>query len=258
MRVLAATNRELQAEVIAGTFRKDLFYRLNVFPIRVPSLAERVDDIPLLVEYYVDRYGKKAGKKYKAINKETLELFEIYDWPGNIRELQNVIERAVVLCDDSTLWVDPSWLKSDSASLTSQGIPFETELTKREREMIEAALAQSGGPGIRPNRRSGEAGNSAADARLENQEPGNRQASVHKSIHLTPFIVSGLASFRLSPFSPPSTQSDRISHTDDSPVLSTFQQMLKIRQPLPRQSQIVQVVIIGILLASPLYRTDHR
>jgi formate hydrogenlyase transcriptional activator len=145
VRVLAATNRELQAEVIAGTFRKDLFYRLNVFPIRVPSLAERVDDIPLLVEYYVDRYGKKAGKKYKAINKETLELFEIYDWPGNIRELQNVIERAVVLCDDSTLWVDPSWLKSDSASLTSQGIPFETELTKREREMIEAALAQSGG-----------------------------------------------------------------------------------------------------------------
>ena len=94
VRVLAATNRDFKAAVAAGTFRQDLFYRLNVFPIQVPPLRQRADDIPLLVEYLIDRYAKKAGKKIRKIEKKTLELFQAYDWPGNIRELQNVIERA--------------------------------------------------------------------------------------------------------------------------------------------------------------------
>ena len=102
VRVLAATNRDLSAAVAEGTFRQDLFYRLNVFPIRMPALRERVDDIPLLVEYLIDRYAQTAGKKIRNINKKTLDLFQAYDWPGNIRELQNVIERAVILCDGET------------------------------------------------------------------------------------------------------------------------------------------------------------
>src|SRR5207302_10694162 len=99
VRVLAATNRDLQAAVAAGTFRQDLFYRLNVFPIQLPSLRERVDDIPLLVAYLIERYATKAGKKIRTITKQTLALFQAYDWPGNIRELQNVVERAVILSD---------------------------------------------------------------------------------------------------------------------------------------------------------------
>src|SRR6202030_2427954 len=95
VRILAATNRDLKAAVAAGTFREDLFYRLNVFPIQIPSLRERVDDIPLLVEYLIERYAKKAGKRIRNIQRKTLELFQAYDWPGNVRELQNVVERAV-------------------------------------------------------------------------------------------------------------------------------------------------------------------
>jgi formate hydrogenlyase transcriptional activator len=111
--VLAATNRDLKSAVNAGTFRQDLFYRLNVFPIHLPSLSERVDDIPLLVEYFVDRYAQKAGKKFKDITSKTLALFQRYLWPGNIRELQNVIERAVILCDNETFSIDETWLKLD-------------------------------------------------------------------------------------------------------------------------------------------------
>jgi formate hydrogenlyase transcriptional activator len=110
VRVLAATNSDLSAAVAEDTFRQDLFYRLNVFPIRIPALRERVDDIPLLVGYLIDRYAQKAGKKIRNINKETLDLFQAYDWPGNIRELQNVIERAVILCDGETFSVDKTWL----------------------------------------------------------------------------------------------------------------------------------------------------
>jgi formate hydrogenlyase transcriptional activator len=111
VRVLAATNRDLRSAVEAGTFREDLFYRLNVFPIHLPSLRERVDDIPLLVEYFIDRYAKKAGKNFGNITNKTFQLFRAYDWPGNIRELQNVIERAVILCDGETFSVDEAWLK---------------------------------------------------------------------------------------------------------------------------------------------------
>jgi formate hydrogenlyase transcriptional activator len=152
VRVLAATNRDLKAAVAAGTFREDLFYRLNVFPIHIPPLRERVDDIPLLAEYFIDRYARKIGRKIRGIEKKTLELFQAYDWPGNIREFQNVIERAVVLCDGDTFSVDPSWLKREAPKPAAPAVPFaatlserEKEFAEHEREMIEAALAASQG-----------------------------------------------------------------------------------------------------------------
>jgi formate hydrogenlyase transcriptional activator len=144
VRVLSATNRDLKRAVEAGTFRQDLFYRLSVFPIHVPSLRERAGDIPLLVEYLIDRYGKASGKKFKDITKKTLELFQSYDWPGNIRELQNVIERAVVLCDSGTFSIDETWLKRE-APVASPAVPLSATLADREKELIEGALAQSRG-----------------------------------------------------------------------------------------------------------------
>jgi formate hydrogenlyase transcriptional activator len=145
VRVLAATNRDLEAAVAAGTFRQDLFYRLNVFPIRVPSLRERKDDIPLLVEYLVERYAKRAGKKISHIKKKTLDLFQAYDWPGNIRELQNVIERAVILSDGDTFSVDETWLKREPPQVASPRVALNGSLLRQEKEMIEAALAESHG-----------------------------------------------------------------------------------------------------------------
>jgi PAS domain S-box-containing protein len=145
VRVLAATNRDLKAAVAAGAFRQDLFYRLNVFPIQMPSLRERRDDIHLLVEYFIERYGKTAGKKFRSINKKTLELFQAYDWPGNIRELQNVIERAVILCDGDTFSVDETWLKRESPEVHEPAVPFVGAIISREKEMIETALAESRG-----------------------------------------------------------------------------------------------------------------
>jgi transcriptional regulator with GAF, ATPase, and Fis domain len=106
VRVVAATNRNLEAAIADGGFRDDLFYRLNVFPIEVPPLRKRTEDIPLLVEYFIDRYASKAGKKITSINKRSLELLQSYAWPGNIRELQNVIERSVIICDSENLSVD--------------------------------------------------------------------------------------------------------------------------------------------------------
>ena len=145
VRVLVATNRDLKSAIDAGTFRQDLFYRLNVFPIHLPSLRERVDDIPLLVEYFVNRYAQKAGKKFKHITSNTLALFQRYHWPGNIRELQNVIERAVILCDGETFSIDESWLKFESPRPSGQVAPLATTLIEREKQMIEAALAQCQG-----------------------------------------------------------------------------------------------------------------
>jgi formate hydrogenlyase transcriptional activator len=150
VRVLAATNKDLRAAVADGTFRQDLFYRLNVVPIQVPALRDRVDDIPLLVEYLVDRYAKKAGKRIRSVSKNTLNLFQGYDWPGNIRELQNVVERAVVLCEGEIFCVDPSWLAPASSSRTSPNeptltIPLVTDLAERERAMIENALREAAG-----------------------------------------------------------------------------------------------------------------
>jgi formate hydrogenlyase transcriptional activator len=150
VRVLAATNRDLEASVEEGTFRSDLFYRLNVFPLRVPSLRERRDDIPMLVEYLVERYTKRSGKRIRNTSKESLALLQSYDWPGNIRELQNVIERAVILCDGEMLSVDETWLRgARKASHTGSRLgPLsvsEKEFVQREREAIEAALAECDG-----------------------------------------------------------------------------------------------------------------
>jgi transcriptional regulator with PAS, ATPase and Fis domain len=145
VRVVAATNRDLQAAIENGGFRSDLFYRLNVFPIEVPPLRQRKEDIPLLVEYFVDRYASMAGKKITSINKRSLERLESYAWPGNIRELQNVIERSVIVCDTESLAVDETWLARPKLTPDSGGQPLSEKLAAQEKEMIEAALAESNG-----------------------------------------------------------------------------------------------------------------
>jgi len=143
VRVIAATNRDLPAAVAEGTFRQDLFYRLDVFPIAVPPLRERAEDIPLLVEYFVGRFAKEAGKTIRHIGKQTLEQLQSCRWPGNIRELQNVVERAVILCETDNFVVDESWLESETEeSLQREGL---SALEDREVAMIEAVLAETHG-----------------------------------------------------------------------------------------------------------------
>jgi len=143
VRVIAATNRDLQAAIEAGTFRSDLFYRLNVFPIEVPPLRERADDIPLLVEYFVDRYARKAGKAIRRVNKRTLDRLQSYPWPGNVRELQNVIERSVIVCDTDEFTVDDSWLSAGPA--VERRLALSSTLAGHEKAIIEDALRASGG-----------------------------------------------------------------------------------------------------------------
>jgi len=145
VRVIAATNRDLNAAIAAGTFRKDLYYRLNVFPIESPPLRERQDDILLLVEYYIDRYASKAGKTIRSIETKTLELLKSYPWPGNIRELQNVIERSVILCDTETFSVDEAWLAREPIQTRLISQPLSDQLLTHEKDMIEAALAEASG-----------------------------------------------------------------------------------------------------------------
>jgi formate hydrogenlyase transcriptional activator len=140
VRVIAATNKDLSAAVAEGTFRQDLFYRLNVFPIQIPALRERLDDISLLVEYLIDRYAQAAGKKIKTINKGTLDLFQSYGWPGNVRELQNVIERAVILSDGETFIVDETWLTPVTHKTATATVPLVANLVDHEKEIIENAL----------------------------------------------------------------------------------------------------------------------
>jgi PAS domain S-box-containing protein len=146
VRVIAATNRDLQAAISDGSFRSDLFYRLHVFPIEIPSLRERKEDISLLVEYFIDRYARKAGKNIKSVNKKTLELLQSYPWPGNIRELQNVIERSVILCETEIFSIDESWLPQQPLLTEPKN---QTELSRslltQEKNMIEAALKESRG-----------------------------------------------------------------------------------------------------------------
>jgi formate hydrogenlyase transcriptional activator len=145
VRVLSATHRDLNTLVAEGKFRQDLLYRLNVVPIEMPSLRDRAADIPLLVDYFIDRFGKKAGKKFRRIDKRTLKLFQAYDWPGNIRELQNVIERAVILSDGDIFSVDETWLKWQAPQSAGPTAGLNRALQRQEKEMIEAALAESGG-----------------------------------------------------------------------------------------------------------------
>jgi formate hydrogenlyase transcriptional activator len=141
VRVIAATNCDLSAAVNSGKFRLDLFYRLNVFPIHVPPLRERPEDVLVLAKYFIERYAAKACKRIRRVEKRTAQLFEAYDWPGNIRELQNVIERAMILCDSDTLFVEDAWLQSES----ERHVGLRPSLSNQERELIGAALAQSHG-----------------------------------------------------------------------------------------------------------------
>jgi transcriptional regulator with GAF, ATPase, and Fis domain len=146
VRVIAATNRDLQAVISAGSFRSDLFYRLHVFPIEMPSLQERREDIPLLMEYFIDRYARKAGKRFKHVERRTLKLLQSYPWPGNIRELQNVIERSVILCESGIFSIDESWLPLPlPAKESKRHIELPRRLEALEKNMIEEALKASRG-----------------------------------------------------------------------------------------------------------------
>jgi transcriptional regulator with GAF, ATPase, and Fis domain len=147
VRVIAATNRDLKVAIAAGIFRSDLFYRLNVFPIEMPALRERREDIPLLVGYFIERYARREGKSFGAVDKRSLDLLQSYPWPGNIRELQNVIERSSIVSSGDIFSVDESWLSKDSSQPPSQ-VPVSRSLggeSRGEREIIEAALAESRG-----------------------------------------------------------------------------------------------------------------
>jgi PAS domain S-box-containing protein len=145
VRVIAATNRDLQAAIEAGAFRSDLYYRLNVFPIEMPPLRERKEDIPLLVEYFIDRYANKAGKRIRGINRATLDSLQSYAWPGNVRELQNVIERSIIVCETENFTVDESWLSRRPAQTDLLMRPLSRMPVSQEKSAIEAALAEAGG-----------------------------------------------------------------------------------------------------------------
>jgi transcriptional regulator with PAS, ATPase and Fis domain len=147
VRIIAATNRDLNAAQADGTFRSDLFYRLNVFPIRVPSLRERREDIAMLLEYFLHRYAKQAGKIFRSIDQHTLDFFKSYEWPGNIRELQNLIERSMILSPDNVFCVDDSWLPSIPCSQRKRKMHDDgnDDDSQREWDIIESALAQSRG-----------------------------------------------------------------------------------------------------------------
>ncbi len=187
--MIAATNRDLVAGVAAGRFRQDLFYRLNVFPIAMPPLRSRKDDIPMLVEYFASRYAARLGKKLETIDRATMEQLVAYPWPGNVRELQNVIERAAILAEDGVLRVEEGDLHHHHHA------PHATEERKaihphagpavsagglrgQEQQLIESALARVSRPDLRDPRRGREAWATADDARVDDQAPRHRQASV--------------------------------------------------------------------------------
>jgi transcriptional regulator with GAF, ATPase, and Fis domain len=143
VRVVAATNRDLTAAVADGTFREDLFYRLNVFPLEMPPLRERQQDIPVLVEYFIGRYARKAGKTFRRVSKRTLDHLQSYRWPGNVRELQNVIERSVIVADTDEFTVDESWLSAAPAVDSRLGLYG--ALAAHEKAIVEEALRASAG-----------------------------------------------------------------------------------------------------------------
>jgi transcriptional regulator with PAS, ATPase and Fis domain len=151
VRIIAATNRDLAAAITAGAFRADLFYRLNVFPIHVPPLRNRKEDISMLVEYFVKRYAEKARKQIGKIDKNTLKLCQSYPWPGNIRELQNIVERSVILCSGDTFWIDEAWLSSQDAPRLESSGPLIQTVQNYEKQLIETALAGSNGKVAGPN-----------------------------------------------------------------------------------------------------------
>ena len=145
VRLITATNRDLEASIDAGTFRSDLYYRLNVFPLEMPPLRERKEDIPLLVEYFIDRFATRAGKKIRGINQATLERLKSYNWPGNIRELQNVIERSIIVCETENFTVDESWLSRQPEASDQASRTLFRMTAQDEKKTIEAALADAAG-----------------------------------------------------------------------------------------------------------------
>src|SRR5579863_7228482 len=183
VKVLAATHRDLNALVAEGKFRQDLLYRLNVVPIEMPSLRDRAPDIPLLVEYFIDRFGKKAGKKFRTIDRRTLKLLQAYGWPGNVRELQNVIERAVILSEGDIFCVDETWLKRQAPQFARPTAALNSALQQQEKEMIEAALAESGGRVSGPAGAAGKLGipRATLDAKIRRLGINKHRFKVHQS-----------------------------------------------------------------------------
>jgi DNA-binding NtrC family response regulator/tetratricopeptide (TPR) repeat protein len=208
VRILSATNRDLRSAAEAGTFRRDLFYRLEVFPIQMPALRERSDDIPLLTEHFVGRCAGKVGKTFNAIDRKTLELLRDYTWPGNVRELQNMIERAVVLCDDDTFSIDETWLKVDATpEMRRPRVGRLDEAQARQmveaRRMIEAALAETGG------RISGPSG-AAALLGIPRQTLQSKMASlgIDKNKFRSIDGSNGKSASDLNPSLPPESEND--------------------------------------------------
>ncbi len=159
VRVIAATNRNLQAAIAAGTFRSDLFYRLNVFPIEIPPLRERREDIPVLIAHFIDRCARNVGKNVRGIERNSLDLLQSYSWPGNIRELQNVIERSIIMCETENFSVDETWLAQQPvASEAKNQSSFSQKLASQEKEMIESALRESEGRVFGPSGAAGKLG----------------------------------------------------------------------------------------------------
>jgi PAS domain S-box-containing protein len=187
VRVIAATNRDLEAAITAGMFRSDLFYRLNVFPIEMPALRERREDIPLLVEYFIDRYARKAGKSFQAVNKRSLELLQSYPWPGNIRELQNVIERSVIVCETENFSVDESWLSRQPRATEPNREPgLFKRLPSQEKAIIEAALSECGGRVYGPSGAAAKLGipRSTLESKIRSLKINkNRRTSTDPSTH---------------------------------------------------------------------------
>src|SRR5882762_8255956 len=189
VRVIAATNRNLQVAIADGNFRSDLFYRLNVFPIEMPALRERREDIPALVGYFIKHYARKLGKNIRGVNSRILELLQSYPWPGNIRELQNVVERSVIVCETENFSVDESWLSPQplATELQSQS-GLSLKLAVQEKELIEAALSESGGQVF--GRRGCQAGDSSINVRIEDCLVEDQQVSLldsrasHESVFL--------------------------------------------------------------------------
>ena len=177
VRVITATHRDLPAEVAAGTFRSDLFYRINVFPVNVPPLRERKEDIRLLVEYFIDRYASKAGKRITSIDKKSLAHLQSYSWPGNIRELQNVIERSVILCDSGEFSVDQSWLTLKPAAAQ----PLREDLVDQEKKRIEAALVEARGRVSGPSGAAAKLGMPAStlDSKIKSLHIDKRRFQTH-------------------------------------------------------------------------------
>ena len=190
VRIIAATNRDLAAAIASGTFRADLFYRLNVFPIDLPPLRQRKEDIPMLVEYFVKRYAEKAGKQISRIDKNALKLCQSYVWPGNIRELQNIIERSVILCTGDTLRIDEAWLSSQNAYRPKASGPLTENLQSFEKELIEAALMASNGKVAGPNGAAAKLGIPRSTLDLRIKQLSIKKNTVRYPLRSTPRILA--------------------------------------------------------------------